>query len=222
MHHDQAPPLLRHAALRRLAPRSATTSARCCSGASCRTTYDAIFCVVDLHAITVPQDPAKLREATRAHGRAVHRRRASTRRRRSCSCSRTCPRTRELAWVLNTITGFGEASRMTQFKDKSAKQGADAASVGLFTYPILQAADILLYDADDRAGRRRPAAARRADPRPRRSASTRGSATRSSMPEVAILERDREDLRPAEPDVEDVEVGRQRRRASSGCSTSRR
>lgn len=52
----------------------------------------------------------------------------------------------ELAWVLNTLTGFGEASRMTQFKDKSARQGAEAASVGLFTYPILMAADILLYD----------------------------------------------------------------------------
>jgi tryptophanyl-tRNA synthetase len=54
----------------------------------------------------------------------------------------------QLAWVLNTITGFGEASRMTQFKDKSAKQGADTASVGLFTYPILQAGDILLYQAN--------------------------------------------------------------------------
>ena len=53
----------------------------------------------------------------------------------------------ELAWVLNTITGFGEASRMIQFKDKSAKQGADGTNVGLFTYPVLQAADILLYDA---------------------------------------------------------------------------
>ena len=54
----------------------------------------------------------------------------------------------ELAWVLNTITGFGEAARMTQFKDKSAKQGADATSVGLFAYPVLMAADILLYDAE--------------------------------------------------------------------------
>ena len=53
----------------------------------------------------------------------------------------------ELAWVLNTITGFGEASRMTQFKDKAARGGLDSASVGLFTYPILQAADVLLYDA---------------------------------------------------------------------------
>jgi tryptophanyl-tRNA synthetase len=51
----------------------------------------------------------------------------------------------QLAWVLMTITGFGEAGRMTQFKDKSQKNGTDAASVGLFTYPVLQAADILLY-----------------------------------------------------------------------------
>ena len=54
----------------------------------------------------------------------------------------------QLAWILNTITGFGEAARMTQFKDKSAKQGTDATSVGLFTYPMLMAADILLYDAE--------------------------------------------------------------------------
>jgi tryptophanyl-tRNA synthetase len=54
----------------------------------------------------------------------------------------------ELAWVLECLTGFGEASRMVQFKDKSARSGADAASVGLFTYPILQAADILLYQTD--------------------------------------------------------------------------
>ena len=106
-------------------------------------------------------------------------RRASTRRRRILFVQSQVPAHAELAWVLNTITGFGEASRMTQFKDKSAKQGTDAASVGLFTYPILQAADILLYDADDRAGRRGPAAAHRADPRPRRSASTRASARRS-------------------------------------------
>ena len=58
------------------------------------------------------------------------------------------PEHTELAWVLGCITGFGEAARMTQFKDKSGKQGADRATVGLFTYPILQAADILLYQAD--------------------------------------------------------------------------
>jgi tryptophanyl-tRNA synthetase len=58
------------------------------------------------------------------------------------------PEHAQLAWVLNCITGFGEASRMTQFKDKSSKQGSEQASVGLFTYPILQAADILLYQPE--------------------------------------------------------------------------
>lgn len=55
------------------------------------------------------------------------------------------PEHAELAWVLSCITGFGEAGRMTQFKDKSAKEGTEHASVGLFTYPVLMAADILLY-----------------------------------------------------------------------------
>ncbi|MCX6453333.1 MAG: tryptophan--tRNA ligase, partial [Actinobacteria bacterium] len=59
------------------------------------------------------------------------------------------PEHAQLAWVLSCITGFGEASRMTQFKDKSQKGGLDRATVGLFTYPILQAADILLYQADE-------------------------------------------------------------------------
>lgn len=58
------------------------------------------------------------------------------------------PEHAQLAWVLNCITGYGEAARMTQFKDKAARQGADNASVGLFTYPVLMAADILLYQAD--------------------------------------------------------------------------
>ena len=109
--------------------------------------YDAVFCVVDLHAITVPQDPAALREATRrtaAQYIAAGIDPASS----ILFVQSHVPAHAELAWVLNTLTGFGEASRMTQFKDKSAKQGSDAASVGLFTYPILQAADILLYDAE--------------------------------------------------------------------------
>ena len=108
--------------------------------------YDAVFCVVDLHAITVPQDPAKLREATRrtaAQYIAAGIDPASS----ILFVQSHVPAHAELAWVLNTITGFGEASRMIQFKDKSAKQGQDSTSVGLFTYPILQAADVLLYDA---------------------------------------------------------------------------
>lgn len=111
-----------------------------------QTTHDAIFCVVDLHAITVPQDPAELRERTRRT--AAQYIAAGINPEHSTLFVQSHVRAHaELAWVLNTITGFGEASRMTQFKDKAARGGPDSASVGLFTYPILQAADVLLYDA---------------------------------------------------------------------------
>ena len=109
-------------------------------------THDAVFCVVDLHAITVPQDPKLLREQTRRTA-AQYIAAGIDPSRSTLFVQSQVAAHPQLAWVLNTITGFGEASRMTQFKDKSAKQGADSASVGLFTYPILQAADILLYDA---------------------------------------------------------------------------
>jgi len=109
--------------------------------------YDAVFCVVDLHAITVPQEPASLREKTRRTA-AQYIAAGIDPTSSTLYVQSQVPAHAQLAWVLNTITGFGEASRMTQFKDKSAKQGADAASVGLFTYPILQAADVLLYDAE--------------------------------------------------------------------------
>ena len=111
-----------------------------------QSTHDAVFCVVDLHAITVPQDPAKLRENTRRTA-AQYIAAGIDPDHSTLFVQSHVPAHAQLAWVFNTITGFGEASRMTQFKDKSAKQGADSASVGLFTYPILQAADILLYDA---------------------------------------------------------------------------
>ena len=109
-------------------------------------THDAIFCVVDLHAITVPQEPVELRERTRRT--AAQYIAAGIDPEHSTLFVQSHVRAHaELAWVLNTITGFGEASRMTQFKDKAARGGLDSASVGLFTYPILQAADVLLYDA---------------------------------------------------------------------------
>lgn len=111
-----------------------------------QSTHDAIFCVVDLHAITVAQDPAALRDNTRRTA-AQYIAAGIDPEHSTLFVQSHVPAHAQLAWVLNTITGFGEASRMTQFKDKSAKQGADSASVGLFTYPILQAADILLYDA---------------------------------------------------------------------------
>ena len=109
-------------------------------------THDAVFCVVDLHAITVPQDPKLLREQTRRTA-AQYIAAGIDPSTSTLFVQSQVAAHPQLAWVLNTITGFGEASRMTQFKDKSQKQGADSASVGLFTYPILQAADILLYDA---------------------------------------------------------------------------
>jgi tryptophanyl-tRNA synthetase len=110
-------------------------------------THDTVYCVVDLHAITLPQQPAELRRRTRVAAAQLFA--AGLDPERSIVFVQShVPEHAELAWVLGCITGFGEASRMVQFKDKSAKAGADAASVGLFTYPILQAADILLYQTD--------------------------------------------------------------------------
>ena len=109
--------------------------------------YDAFYCVVDLHAITVPQDPALLTRRTRVAAAQLLGAGLDPDR---CTLfvQSHVPQHTELAWVLGCMTGFGEANRMTQFKDKSSKEGQDQASVGLFTYPILQAADILLYQAD--------------------------------------------------------------------------
>ncbi|WP_353809204.1 tryptophan--tRNA ligase [Agromyces sp. SYSU T00194] len=107
--------------------------------------YDAYYCVVDLHAITVPQDPAALRQSARRTA-AQYIAAGIDPEKSTLFVQSHVPAHAELAWVLSTITGFGEASRMTQFKDKSAKQGTDATTVGLFTYPVLMAADILLYD----------------------------------------------------------------------------
>jgi tryptophanyl-tRNA synthetase len=109
--------------------------------------YDAFFCVVDLHAITLPQDPAVLRRRTlitavQYLALGVDPARATV------FVQSHVPAHAELSWVLGCFTGFGQASRMTQFKDKSQKQGTDSATVGLFTYPVLQAADVLLYDTN--------------------------------------------------------------------------
>jgi tryptophanyl-tRNA synthetase len=110
-------------------------------------THDAFYCVVDLHAITVEQDPAVLRRRTRVAAAQLFATGIDPERSTLFVQSHVREHA-ELAWVLGCITGFGEAGRMTQFKDKSAKQGASATSIGLFTYPVLQAADILLYQAD--------------------------------------------------------------------------
>jgi len=109
--------------------------------------HEAFYCVVDLHAITVEQDPALLRERTRRSAAQLIATGVDPER-STLFVQSHVPEHAQLAWVMQCLTGFGEASRMTQFKDKSSKGGAERASVGLFTYPILQAADILIYQAD--------------------------------------------------------------------------
>ena len=108
---------------------------------------DAFYCVVDLHALTVETDPKVLQKrillsAAQLIAIGVDPTKCTL------FIQSHVPAHNQLAWVLECITGFGEAGRMTQFKDKSQKGGADRTNVGLFTYPILQAADILLYQAD--------------------------------------------------------------------------
>ena len=108
--------------------------------------YNCIYCVVDQHAITVRQEPAALRRAT-LELIAQYIACGLDPEKSILFIQSHVPAHAELAWVLNCFTMFGEASRMTQFKDKSAKH-ADNINVGLFTYPVLMAADILLYQTD--------------------------------------------------------------------------
>jgi tryptophanyl-tRNA synthetase len=110
-------------------------------------THDTFYCVVDLHAITVEHDPALLRERTRSSAAQLLALGIDPER-STLFVQSQVPEHAQLSWVLECMAGFGEASRMTQFKDKSARQALDHVSVGLFTYPILQAADILLYHAN--------------------------------------------------------------------------
>jgi tryptophanyl-tRNA synthetase len=109
--------------------------------------HDAFFCVVDLHAITLPQDPEALRRRTLLTA-AQYLALGIDPAKSTIFVQSHVAAHSQLAWVLGCFTGFGQASRMTQFKDKSTKQGSDSATVGLFTYPVLQAADVLAYDTD--------------------------------------------------------------------------
>ena len=108
---------------------------------------DAYYCVVDLHALTNEIDPAVFRRRTLASAAQLIAigidPKVST-----IFVQSHLPEHNQLGWVMECLAGFGEASRMTQFKDKSQKSGTDSARVALFTYPMLQAADILLYQAD--------------------------------------------------------------------------
>jgi tryptophanyl-tRNA synthetase len=111
-------------------------------------THDAFYCVVDLHALTVPWEPELLRRRTRIAAAQLLAAGLDPARCTLFVQSHVTEHA-ELGWIMGCLTGFGEASRMTQFKDKSAKGSVGSASVGLFSYPILQAADILIYQAHE-------------------------------------------------------------------------
>ena len=110
-------------------------------------THDAFYCVVDLHGITAEWDPALLRQRTRIAAAQLLGAGLDPDR---CTLfvQSHVPEHAQLGWVMTCLTGFGEASRMTQFKDRSARYGQDRIGVGMFAYPMLQAADILLYNAE--------------------------------------------------------------------------
>ena len=109
-------------------------------------THETFYCVVDLHAITVEHDPKLLRKRTRISAAQLLALGIDPDR-ATLFVQSHVPEHAQLGWVMQCLTGFGEASRMTQFKDKSAKQAQDRITLGLFGYPSLQAADILCYQA---------------------------------------------------------------------------
>jgi tryptophanyl-tRNA synthetase len=110
-------------------------------------THETFYCVVDLHAITVEHDPKLLRKRTRVSAAQLLALGIDPDR-ATLFVQSHVPEHAQLGWVMQCLTGFGEASRMTQFKDKSAKQAQDRITLGLFGYPALQAADILCYQAN--------------------------------------------------------------------------
>lgn len=114
---------------------------------SMQSEFECFYFIADLHAITVEQDPAQLNQRTLlAYAQLVAL--GVDPKKSVLFVQSQVPEHAQLMWVMSCITGIGEANRMTQFKDKAAKGGSSSASVGLLTYPILQAADILLYQAD--------------------------------------------------------------------------
>ena len=180
--------------------------------------HDAFFCVVDLHAITIPQDPEALRRRTLITA-AQYLALGIDPERSTVFVQSHVPAHTQLAWVLGCFTGFGQASRMTQFKDKSTRQGGESTTVGLFTYPVLQAADVLVYDTElvpvGEDQRQHLELARDVAQR----FNSRFPDT-FVVPDVLIPEGHRQDLRPAGPVVEDEQVGGHRRRADQPARRS--
>ncbi|MEI7779230.1 MAG: tryptophan--tRNA ligase [Actinomycetes bacterium] len=114
---------------------------------SMQDTHDAFCFIADLHAITVDFDPAQIRRRTLSSFAQLLAAGLDADR-STIFVQSQVPEHAQLAWVLGCLTGYGEASRMTQFKDKAGREGSDRTTVGLFTYPVLQAADILIYRPD--------------------------------------------------------------------------
>jgi tryptophanyl-tRNA synthetase len=109
--------------------------------------YNSIFCVVDMHAITVPQDPELLRKKTIEVAK-IYLAAGIDPEKSTIFIQSHASEHAEMCWILNTIAKIPELERMTQFKDKSEKYGKESVSMGLFDYPVLMAADILLYDTE--------------------------------------------------------------------------
>ncbi len=107
--------------------------------------HEAIFCIVDQHAITVPQEPDALRAKTLEIAK-IYLAAGIDPEKCALFIQSQVPEHTELMWILNTIARLGDLEKMTQFKDKSAKGDRETTGVGLFDYPVLMAADILLYD----------------------------------------------------------------------------
>ena len=107
--------------------------------------YESIFCVVDMHAITVPQDPETLRKKTIEIAK-IYLASGINQKKSSIFIQSHISEHAELMWVLNTIARISDMDKMTQFKDKSQKGGRESAGMGLYDYPVLMAADIILYD----------------------------------------------------------------------------
>lgn len=107
--------------------------------------YESIFCVVDLHAITVPQDPEQLKKKTLEIAK-IYLAAGIDPKKSAIFIQSQVAEHAELMWILNTIAKMSELDKMTQFKDKSQKGGRESSGVGLYDYPVLMAADILLYD----------------------------------------------------------------------------
>src|SRR3989339_1458957 len=109
--------------------------------------YDSIFCVVDMHAITVPQDPAELRRRTIEVAK-VYLASGIDPKKSTLFIQSQVSEHAELCWILNTIAKIPELEKMTQFKDKTQKTGKESSAVGLFDYPVLMASDIILYETE--------------------------------------------------------------------------